>query len=558
MTSRLVPIKPHLLGIPTCRHRRKAIYSLPRRPQPVKILLSRVKSLPIQIPRRNGNSKLANTSPSQLQEKRPPAFDIRSTTHHTSLANGKAISNRGRRLFEQHNAQPITAKQFSGKKPPSFLKFKKSSSAERLASISVDEPVSEQAMADPLETSKPQTTPPAVGAAAPTPTSLNNTADYDYIAKLVCQRVGEMFTSASQQTPHKRSFPWHSNASFPPGHSVAPHQEHGFRGNPAQTDREFRGWNNGPRVYHNRPDAHPYPRRINNFVRRPQSKPYPYNRYGRHEHSQPFEASPNRVLQAPDGRHQERQSWNRRETDVRNNQDYLGYLKPEQARPFRQPSDKAYYDHMSRGQYVTRGRSEAVDDRVGVHPAANEKVDELVQKGDSKESGGEYGQRSPPFESHQSIIALCSSEVQESLPPIPQPSKMVSAHTKPRPEHAPRQRSPPPFLQHGSRDTTRAPMNTEGSNETSTDSGSFRTPSPSLSMDVYPWPSSPPQKSPQSPQINIATTSEDQDIDDDDWEGNYGLKEDEIQQSPAKFRVDPSREREDDVQMYDNPWLSSS
>lgn len=317
-------------------------------------------------------------------------------------------------------------------------------------------------------------------------------------------------------------------------------------------------WNNGPHVHHNLPDP-PWRRvNFNNFVRRqPQNKPHPYNHYGHHEHSQAFGASPTRVLRTPDGRHQERQSWNRRETDVRHNQEYPGYMKPEKARPFRQPSDKTYHDHTSRGQYVTRGRPEAIGDRVEVHPAANEKVDGLVQKGHSKTSGEqEYRQTSPPFESHQPIIALCSSEVRESSPPMPQPPKMVNAHTKPRPEHASRHRSPSPSLQHAIRDTTRTQMNTEGSNQTPTDLGSFRTLSPSPSMDVDPRPSSPLRKSPQSPQFNIATASEDQDMD-DDWEENYE-KEDVIQQSPAKFRADPSRAREDNVQMYDNPWSEIS
>lgn len=146
-------------------------------------------------------SAVVDTNPSRPQEKDQPAPDTRSAIHPTPIASGKVSSDLGYCLTEQQNVQPITANQLSGKKTTlqtvASLKFKKSPhiERERMASTSAVELVPEQAIADPPRPSEPQTASLAVGTEAPTPSSLNSSADL--IAKLVCQRVGEMFTNAS-------------------------------------------------------------------------------------------------------------------------------------------------------------------------------------------------------------------------------------------------------------------------------------------------------------------------------------------------------------------------
>ena len=322
-------------------------------------------------------------------------------------------------------------------------------------------------------------------------------------------------------------------------------------------------WNNGTYDYSSPPYPHPRPWRnnnnINNIVRRyPRPRPQAYNRHGHHEYSQPSGVLLTHVSKIPDGRHQQIQSW-RRDSDIRYSQHRRDseYTKPEKPRAFRQLPDKAYHGHTYRGQYVTRAPPEVID-RMEVHPAANDGVDVLVHKGDSTKCADSLGeqdnqQTSPSNKSHEPVIGLRPAEIRASSPPILQPSEIMKTHTKPRPEHASQQRSPSPSHQRSVRDTVRARHNPEHSNQTS-DAGSSRTPSPSPSMDVDPRPSSPLGKMPQSPQSDIATTSEDQDMD-ENWEEHYE-KEDEIQPSPAKFRVDTPQTKDND--MFINPWSQNS
>ncbi len=286
----------------------------------------------------------------------------------------------------------------------------------------------------------------------------------------------------------------------------------------------------------------------------------PYNRHGHHEYSQPSGTLPTHVSKIPDGRHQEIQS-RRRESDIRYSQHHRDseHTKPERPRAFRQLPDKAYHGHTYHGQ-STRAPPEAIGGRTEVHPVANDGVEVLAQKGDSTNSADnsreqDNRQTSSSDKSHEPVTGLRPAEIRESSP-ILQPAEIMKTHTEPRPEHASHQRSPP-SRQRDVADTTWARNNPDHSNQTSgagsshsepsnqtSDAGYSRTPSPSPShsMDVDPRPSSPLGKMPQSPQSNIATTPEDQDMD-ENWEETYE-KEDEIQPSPAKFRVRPSPSKE--------------
>ncbi len=146
-------------------------------------------------------STVTHPTPSQPLEPNQQPLDIRSTAHTVSIASGQVSYNSSPRLPEQRNSQTIIANQFPGTNTASSissLKFNKRTTpaeTERTAGASAVKPVPEQAIANTPGPSKTQMLSPPVGPEILHKASLDSSANY--IAKLVCQRVGEMFTNAS-------------------------------------------------------------------------------------------------------------------------------------------------------------------------------------------------------------------------------------------------------------------------------------------------------------------------------------------------------------------------
>ena len=144
---------------------------------------------------------VAHPTPSEPLEPNQQFPDIRSTARTTSIASDQVLSGLGPRLPEQQNIQTIITNQFPGTNtasPISSLRFNKkalNTETEMTAGTSAVNPAPEQAIANTSGPSKPQMISPSVGPEILNKSSLDSSADY--IAKLVCQRVGEMFTNAS-------------------------------------------------------------------------------------------------------------------------------------------------------------------------------------------------------------------------------------------------------------------------------------------------------------------------------------------------------------------------